>query len=43
MVKSKFVAYVSGLCVYVLSFKTVPLENSPLASDRENEQATEDN
>jgi hypothetical protein len=43
MVKSKFIVYVSGLCVYILAFKTVPPENSHSASDHENEQATEDN
>jgi hypothetical protein len=43
MEKLKFIAYVSGLCIYVLSFKTVPPENSPSPSDHENEQTTEEN
>ena len=43
MIKLKFIVYVSGLFICVLSFKTVPPENSPSASDYENEQATEDN
>jgi hypothetical protein len=43
MVKLKFIVYMSELLMYVLSFKTVSTENSPVASDRESEQAIEDN